>query len=353
MALQGYSILDEKLSKITERIEVMKKLDVFEGHDEEYVFSALRFLPNKWQIEVFKSGNIIPLTKIQRGFLLTLIKTPNRLVSYDDLRRSVWSHEPEVDQRLIHNMHVAKSKLANLLEDHGIDSSFINTVDGEGYKLVAEIDTALNNQNFHNPEKPPNTERRQGTGLRESLNPETSVVTVNRSVIRSHLFPGASTEIKKTSLKRNLSFGLIFTALLSVFIWYYGIFPKSGTDESGSAENQNFRDNRIGKQMSVPKIERVEIISDPSPKTEFYVYIAGSDFNPEIARLKVTGPGCGGDNPCVVPNGALRLYGSITGTTIEKAPLTLGKGEYRIWLENENGNISNQMTIVVPASISK
>jgi DNA-binding winged helix-turn-helix (wHTH) protein len=99
----------------------------------------MRFFPNKWQIELRGTENPISLTKVQREFLLTLVKNAKQLVSYDDLRRAVWSHEPEVDQRLIHNMHVTKSKLIGLLDARGVDSSFIESIDGEGYRLNAEV----------------------------------------------------------------------------------------------------------------------------------------------------------------------------------------------------------------------
>jgi hypothetical protein len=48
-----------------------------------------------------------------------------------------------------------------------------------------------------------------------------------------------------------------------------------------------------------------------------------------------------------VPNGSLRLYGDITKLGIEKAPLTLARGEYQIWLENGPEEISNKLTIIV------
>src|SRR5688572_6677313 len=118
----------------------MEELLKPQERQEEYAFLGMRFFPNKWQIEIRENENPVTLTKVQREFLLALLKNANQPVTYEDLRLAVWNHEPEVDRRLIHNMHVTKSKLTGLLDSQGIDSSFIESIDGEGYKLNAEVD---------------------------------------------------------------------------------------------------------------------------------------------------------------------------------------------------------------------
>lgn len=97
-----------------------------------------------------------------------------------------------------------------------------------------------------------------------------------------------------------------------------------------------------------PQLEEAVFVTSPVPKNQFLMRLAGKNLNPETVSLKVTGPGCGGDNPCTVPNGSLRLFGKISEGTIEKAPLTLGQGEYHIWLENDSNNVSNKLKITIP-----
>jgi hypothetical protein len=101
-----------------------------------------------------------------------------------------------------------------------------------------------------------------------------------------------------------------------------------------------------------PRLEKADFISEPVAHMQFFLRLEGKNLNPETVQLRVVGPGCGGDAPCEVTNGALRLYGRITDEIIEKAPLTLAPGQYHIWLENEPGNISNKLSVSVPYSNS-
>jgi hypothetical protein len=119
------------------------------------------------------------------------------------------------------------------------------------------------------------------------------------------------------------------------------------------------KERRMGEEKTTEfnktpplRLEKADFISKPVGNNQFFMRLTGKNLNPEIVHLRVMGPGCGGDAPCIVSNGALRLYGQITEQFIEKAPLTLAVGEYQIWMENESGNISNKLTISVPAEVA-
>jgi DNA-binding winged helix-turn-helix (wHTH) protein/uncharacterized membrane protein len=107
--------------------------------DDPYVFAGVRFLPDRWMIEVCETKRKFPLSQIQRKFLLALVEKPREVVTYDELRIQVWPHEPEMDQRVQHTIQVTKGNLSRLLEDNGIKADFIEAVSGQGYRLAADI----------------------------------------------------------------------------------------------------------------------------------------------------------------------------------------------------------------------
>lgn len=325
----------------------MEEMFISQEQQEEYAFLEMRFFPNKWQIELRETENPISLTKIQREFLLILVKNAKQLVSYDDLRLAVWSHEPKVDQRLIHNMHVTKSKLTGLFDARGVDSSFIESIDGTGYRLNVEVA-------FY-PARHPVPDSDSG----HVFNRNTVVMTANTPTAYSTSFFESAPQIEKPNLNSKLILGAIAAAIMIVLIWQPSFIfrpdsRKSAISNFPSEEENESRqikeDVTDRKNTAVLRLEKSEFISQPVPGNEFFLHLKGKNLNPETVRLKVTGPGCGGDAPCTVPNGALRLYGQITEMEIEKAPVTLARGEYYLWLENEPGNTSNKLPIIVPAA---
>jgi len=90
-------------------------------------------------------------------------------------------------------------------------------------------------------------------------------------------------------------------------------------------------------------------VTKPTADKEFYIKLYGSGFDTETVRVKVKGPGC--DLPCEVPNGALRIYGTITETSIERVPLTIRAGDFHITVQNGDGAPSN--FVILPVNDSQ
>jgi DNA-binding winged helix-turn-helix (wHTH) protein len=318
----------------------MEKLPIAEEQKEEYSFLGLRFFPNDWQVEILGEENPISLTKVQRELLLALVKNANSLVSYEDLRSAVWGHEPVVDQRLIHNIHVTKSKLAGLFESRGIESSFIETIEGEGYKLNADMVYYPTGRH----ERP--AEDAEFNQAIDTSTPDIAEMAADNSHTISSPFSGSASRASK--INRKFIFGSIAIFILAVvvisFITHSIIFNLSGAKILEPADSPS---DKANKNISGLRLEKAELLTKPIAGDEFYLHIDGINIDPEKVRLKVTGPGCGGDDPCIVPNGSLRLYGDVTGLVVEKAPLTLARGEYQIWLENGPEEMSNKLTIIV------
>jgi DNA-binding winged helix-turn-helix (wHTH) protein len=104
-----------------------------------YDFKGLRFSPFRSQIEILESGKKINLSQIHSLFLLALAENPGKIVTYDDLRRLVWVHEREVNERFIHNVQSTKNGLVKSLKTTGVTVDFIKPIPGKGYLLDADV----------------------------------------------------------------------------------------------------------------------------------------------------------------------------------------------------------------------
>lgn len=107
--------------------------------NDPYEFAGVRFLPERGMLEVCEIDRKISLSQTQRNFLLSLVERPREVVTYDELRVQVWPHEPKMDQRVLHTIHVTKRNLTKLFEDNGIKADFIESVSGQGYRLAADV----------------------------------------------------------------------------------------------------------------------------------------------------------------------------------------------------------------------
>lgn len=96
-----------------------------------------------------------------------------------------------------------------------------------------------------------------------------------------------------------------------------------------------------------PFLESLEIISRPVIEKQFFVRLNGQGFNPETVNVRVIGNGCPAINPCLVPNGALKQFGTQSETELDNIPLTLGKGKYILYAQNGDSPFSNGLEIEV------
>jgi DNA-binding winged helix-turn-helix (wHTH) protein len=90
-------------------------------------------------LEVLESGKKLNPSPKHCGFLLTLLKNPQETVTYDELRKTVWTHQTKVDEFFIRNVHSTKNNLIKLFKTIGAETDFIKSIPGEGYFLDATV----------------------------------------------------------------------------------------------------------------------------------------------------------------------------------------------------------------------
>lgn len=103
---------------------------------------------------------------------------------------------------------------------------------------------------------------------------------------------------------------------------------------------------RMGRP--VPRIDKIEIISEPKSRQQFFVKITGEEFEPETVLIEVVGEGCPESKPCKVPNSALRENSKMSETVLDNVPLTLAEGNFKIFARNGDSQISNSVLINLP-----
>lgn len=274
-----------------------------------YDFAGIRLFTAKPQLEVLATGKTLAPSKNHYGILLALAENAPSTVSYEKLWKEIWLSE-HYDESSRHTIQTTKGHLVRWLKTIGIKESPITIAPGKGYFLACAVTEG-------NEPLSKNFKHEDNQNL-VNFSAYAETATTDRAYRDEQKYSDSG---GKSPLTWKLIFGTVVSAIIFILMW------------------QNFTSLQL---------QKTEFISNPVPGNEFYLRLSGENFNPETVRLKVTGPGCGGDDPCTVKNGELRLYGQITNLVIEKAPLTLGAGEYKLWLENESGNASNKLTISVP-----
>lgn len=286
------------------------------NNPDYYDFDGIRLFLTDNHIEILSSGKTFSPSKNHRQFLISLARQYPDTITYEELLREVWQSD-NFNESALKKIQETKRTLVKWLKSVGVQNPGI-VADG-GYRLDGPV----------------------VPGYLDTAQDERSI------------------RIKGSYLKWLPAF-LLLILLSTVFLaWGYDFFfglqrdEISGRNSASKTKDSNRQiEESSNEQIDQPvlKINNIEIISAPVPGKEFLVHIKGENINPETIRLRVVGPGCGGDDPCTVPNGALRLYGKVRETEIEKAPLRLGQGEYKIWLENSSVTVSNQLTISIPAT---
>lgn len=89
-----------------------------------------------------------------------------------------------------------------------------------------------------------------------------------------------------------------------------------------------------GGAAGTPQIDRILPLTTPIPGQQFFVQIDGVRFDPNTARVVVTGPGCPTFGPCEVSNGTLKQFGAVSSTRLGRVPLTLSAGNFQIYVQN-------------------
>jgi len=89
--------------------------------------------------ELRKFGLRIPLERKPRTLLIALLRRPGKLVSRQELRLALWEKNVFVDYE--HGLNVAITKLRAALSDSAESPAYIETVAGEGYRFVSNVET--------------------------------------------------------------------------------------------------------------------------------------------------------------------------------------------------------------------
>ena len=100
--------------------------------------------------------------------------------------------------------------------------------------------------------------------------------------------------------------------------------------------------------LPVPQVGNLDVVTEPKAGQQFFVKLTGQDFIPQSAYVRVVGEGCPEQHPCIVPNGDLLKHGLLTEHSLDKVPLTLGRGEFLLYVHNSENHQSNAVRLVVP-----
>jgi DNA-binding winged helix-turn-helix (wHTH) protein/TolB-like protein len=103
------------------------------GNGYSYVFGE--FEVDAAERTCARAGENVPLTGKVFDILLAFVENPNRLLSKDDLMERVWHDEFVEEGNLARNI----STLRKALGDNGKDHKYIATVQGRGYRFVADV----------------------------------------------------------------------------------------------------------------------------------------------------------------------------------------------------------------------
>ena len=242
-----------------------------------------------------------------------LIENRDRIVPRDEIMMKVWGITVTVGNS---TLDYQISLLRNSLGDEPENPQYIKTFRRRGIKFVGTVRIVLDDSKQAFYEKP-NTHQ--------------------SSVVEQHAEPsqtGLSSDhesrftISKALRGRFLPvFSLFILAIVSIVILIY-----------------------VRQRSSVvPQISTLAVTSTAQPKQEFTIQIEGLGFQPEIVQVVLVGPGCRRFGPCTVPNDVLLDYGQVSKNKIERVPLTIDAGEFKLYVQNgKEGQPSNQWTLNVP-----
>lgn len=109
-----------------------------DGH--RYVFGEFEIDPVNRTLA--RSGVLIPVTGKVFDILIVFARNPGRLLEKDELIEEVWNGSFVEEGNLARNV----STLRKLLGDEGKDHKYIATVQGRGYRFIADVATVVGDQ---------------------------------------------------------------------------------------------------------------------------------------------------------------------------------------------------------------
>lgn len=242
-----------------------------------------------------------------------LIENRDRIVPRDEIMTRVWGIRVTVGSSAL---DYQISSLRDSLGDDAENPQYIKTFRRRGIKFVGSVKVILddNQQAFY--EKP---DASQSSVVEQRVEPD-----------QTRLPSGHESRFTTFSVLRGRLFSVVSVSILAIASIAILIY---------------------GRQRSsvVPQISTLAVTSPANSNQEFTVQIEGVGFEPEIVQVVLVGPGCKRFGPCTVPNDVLLDYGQISKNKIERVPLTLDAGEFKLYVQNGNeGSPSNPWTFNVP-----
>jgi DNA-binding winged helix-turn-helix (wHTH) protein/TolB-like protein len=115
-------------------------LETLDTSNNGHSAGSLRYAFGEFEVDAaertcIRAGEIVPLTGKVFDVLLAFVEDPNRLLSKDDLMERVWHNEFVEEGNLARNI----STLRKALGDNGKEHKYIATVQGRGYRFVADV----------------------------------------------------------------------------------------------------------------------------------------------------------------------------------------------------------------------
>ena len=258
-----------------------------------FEFDRFHLYPSKRQL--LRAGEVLAIKPKEFTVLLALVINHGKLLSYQEIREVGWQ-----------NIHVQESnitqtiyKLRLVLGDDAEKQRLIETIPKRGYRFVGSVIE----------------HRAASESVSNAIaNPASKLVSAGSKTLRqSPIWITAKAWV---------------AILITVIILVFGLVRLVVNEQ--------------------PNIGNLTFVTEPLSGHQFIIRIDGQKFNPNSARVVVTGPGCRKFGACVVTNDAIKQFGKITDTRLEAVPLTLAPGAFSIFVQNGRFSPpSQEMTFTV------
>jgi DNA-binding winged helix-turn-helix (wHTH) protein len=278
-----------------------------------YEFGPFRFNPAKG-ILLRDREPVDPFPPRSSELLQYLIENRDRIVPRDEIMTKIWGITVTVRKSVL---DYQISSLRNSLGDDAENPQYIQTFKRRGIKFVGTVEVVLDDSAQAFYEKPSGST--SSVTYQPTDDDQTSLT--HDSHHRQTIFSWA--------LRGRLLWAFLVVSMLaaaSIVILLYA----------------------LQRSPLVPQITMLAVTSPAQPKQEFTVQIEGSGFEPDMVQVVLVGPGCKRFGPCTVPNDVLLDYGQVSKNKIERVPLTLDGGEFKLYIQNGKGPPSNPWTLRVP-----
>ena len=277
-----------------------------------YEFGPFRFKPAKG-ILLREREPVHQFPPRSSELLQFLIENKDRIVPRDEVMTKIWGITVSVRSSAL---DYQISLLRDSLGDEAEDPKYIKTFRRRGIKFIGTVKVVLddNNQAFYEQPKTSQSsvaEQHTESIEQDQLNDQKSPFTI------SHVLRGRFLILVSLSV----------LAIVSVLILIYA----------------------RQRPSLMPQIRTLTITSPAQPKHEFIVQVEGLGFDPQSVQVVLVGPGCKRFGPCTVPNDVLIDYGEVSDKKIERVPLTLNAGEFKLYVQNgKDSPPSIPWTLTIP-----